>query len=120
MYWNSHRKTFSVQSRINGGWRVTDYIERDLFIPLIQCTLHVSTSGRDRVRDTKRKNVHAWIDGYVSAQDNFQDINVLDVLVYNPYRDDTFMFHGQPAQTAHRVWVGVWLNQPILFAEGVE
>lgn len=56
------------------------------------CIFVVSEKGRNKVRQTKRKSVHAWIDGFWREYDEDNDDELMGSMVeYNPYKHDTFV-----------------------------
>lgn len=61
-------------------------------IVLFDVTYKVNQTGRERVLQTKRKNVHAYVCGYIIDKSNF---SALDTFVkkayYNPYNTETFV-----------------------------
>jgi hypothetical protein len=89
---------------------------------LTSCRYVVQTSGQQRTRDTKQRNVHAWIEGnleyvtdYAPLKGRELDANVLHItseevqivrdvtedsssvfkrVTYNPYDNDTFILKG--------------------------
>ena len=93
-----------------------------LHAELTDCQFVVQTSGQFRVRETKRKNVHAWISGNLEYVTDFSSIKgreltddvlhiteeevqlVRDVtedspsvfkrVSYDPYLDDLFILNG--------------------------
>ena len=58
VYWNRTRKLWSVRDG-----RSRRVIAHATELCLIACTMHVSSSGRDRVLRSGVRNVHAWIRG---------------------------------------------------------
>lgn len=52
---------------------------------------HVSENGRKKVIATKQKMVHAWIRGTYMGGDVNQPPNLMEEVVYNPYRHEGFM-----------------------------
>lgn len=61
IYFNLHRRLWSVQSYVKGkGWRVIGHA-REVY--LSDVTFKVSEAGRQRVIREKRKNVHAYAIG---------------------------------------------------------
>lgn len=85
VYWNFHRKCFSVQ--VNG--RVVAHATR---VDLWDVRFRVGKAGRARVLREKRKNVHAFITGRVVyawryGRGPFED----GTAVYNPYEHETFV-----------------------------
>ena len=98
VYRNLHRKCISVkQGRIVRCW-TTNVVLKD-------CKFIISKAGQRRVRDEKKKNVHAFIEGYVAdtrKADKYVDGEWSDKEIengftnwicayYNPYECDGFM-----------------------------
>jgi len=85
IYFNLHKRLFSVQEKVNGKWKVTRHVES---ITLKNAKLVVSEKGRQRVLREKRKSVHAYIAGeeYKAnlACGGFQ-------VSYNPYFNEGFI-----------------------------
>ena len=63
----------------------------------------VNPAGRDKVRETGRKNVHAYIEGRLEVE-SFES-ELLCPVRYNPLRDDSFMLEGERIDTADRVYL---------------
>lgn len=84
VYWNFHRKCFSVQ--VNG--RVVAHATR---VTLCLPTFKVSKRGRERVLREKRKNVHAFVYGYVVADVRGEGLDAYGCARYNPYEHATFV-----------------------------
>ena len=84
VYWNFHRKCFSVQ--INGRVvaHATDVI-------LWKPRFRVGRAGRARVLREKRKNVHAFVYGQVAASMEVDGQINTGHAVYNPYAHETFV-----------------------------
>ena len=87
VYRNLHKKCWSV--RQDGLVKChTDYVI------LRDCRFKVSKLGRQRVLRDRKKNVHAFVEGYVCASQEFND-NVPDFqcdnITYNPYEFDSFV-----------------------------
>ena len=82
VYWNFHKKCFSL--RQNG--LVVGYAN---CISLKDAQFKVSEAGRQRVLRTRRKNVHAYVQGLLRmlpTEDDYWDVKV----VYDPYKDSHF------------------------------
>lgn len=90
VYRNLHRNCYSVKQ----DGLVKAHADE---LMLNNCTFHVNANGRKRVRETKRKEVHAWIKGFLSDIMPVDPPKWFDQVFYNPYKNDTFM---------HRVEVG--------------
>lgn len=102
IYRNLRSKCWSIRdkrTRLVTGH--ADYVE------LANCRLRVSEAGRQRVLRTRRKDVHAWIEGDLIVIDGC-DGSATEGMVpitYNPYRMATFQRRdtGMPVLTAPRV-----------------
>lgn len=92
VYFNLHRKMWSVLSMTPKGWRLA-FHEREL--TLQDVTFKVSEAGRQRVIREKRKNVHAFAIGTLiePLQSGFEA--TLVPVSYNPYKAGTFMCEGK-------------------------
>ena len=60
IYKNLHKNCYSIQEKINGYWKVTEYSNSIL---IKNCTFKIYESGRQRVIKEKIKNVHAYVYG---------------------------------------------------------
>ena len=103
VYRNLHKQCYSIKQ----DGLVKAHADH---ITLKKCTFHVNEQGRDRVRKTKRKEVHAWVKGFLSKL----SIPPLwyNRIHYNPYKTDHFV---------HRVETGAMSAtfMPIVQADGV-
>ena len=116
VYFNLHKKTFSVRSARSGRVLLhTDevHIENPEFV--------VHQSGRNRVLSEGRKNVHAFVRG----DDTFfryTNRPTLDTLTYNPYKYVSFVDKQteEPVYKASRAWLTVTDKIPTIQAEGVQ
>jgi hypothetical protein len=90
VYYNLHKHTFSVQK--NGLVVLhADYIK------LEDVEFKVRTGGREKVRQEKSKNVHAFVNGTLIdfcqyPCDDIPEEPVGDIVTYNPYKYDTFVY----------------------------
>ena len=94
VYFNLHKKLFSVRSRMTG--KVFAHVDK---VSLCDPKFVVRKSGRDRVRREGKKNVHAFVKGKLL---NPTEDTLLGALVkaltegkavtYNPYKYDTFVY----------------------------
>jgi|TARA_Y100000592_G_scaffold84767_1_gene136047 hypothetical protein len=109
VYRNLHKNCFSIKQ--DGLVRChADHVT------LRDCKFIVSKAGQKRVRDEGRKNVHAFVEGYVCAtrkadkivdgakSDAEMDAGKSDwkKAYYNPYTCDTFInqYDGSPLETS--------------------
>ena len=92
-YRNLHTGTFSAKYR----GLVIDHPECVL---VVNATLSVSTQGRERVIETKRKNVHATVGATpenVFVMSAYKpDVSRLIPVYYNPYKTASFMCENEP------------------------
>ncbi len=105
VYFNLHRKLFSVVSleAHDRYGKVIDHVQK---IALDNAGFVVRPAGRARVLREKRKNVHAFVTGTVSAiQDDYP--GWADIVVYNPYKFSTFVLRDShtPVHSAKKAWV---------------
>lgn len=84
VYWNLHKKCFSVQHR----GKVIMHVDN---IVLHDAEFKVSESGRQRVLREKRKNVHAFVVGIYDRDFN-GNVETPFRVTYNPYKYDSFVF----------------------------
>ena len=109
VYRNLHKDCFSVKQ--DGLVRChADHVT------LQDCKFIVSKAGQKRVRDEKKKNVHAFVEGLLvdtREADTYVDGDKLDAEIwsgqsnwhqayYNPYTCDTFInqYDGSPLEQA--------------------
>lgn len=87
VYRNLHKKCWSVLQ--DGIVKLhTDCIT------LKKVKFKVSQTGRQRVLQEKRKNVHAVVEGFVCSRQEFNDNSAdfeCDNIYYNPYQHDSFV-----------------------------
>ena len=92
IYWNFHRKVFSVQVKVAGRWKVCDYANH---LALISPIFKISNAGRIRVRREGRKNVHAFIEGILVSPFGADALEHMEMteeyrISYDPYKNATF------------------------------
>lgn len=58
---------------------------------LVNCKFIVSTAGRERVREQKQKNVHAFVEGKFQPFINYCQSVGKTKVKYNPYKDEGFV-----------------------------
>ena len=90
VYYNIRRGDYSVRQ----SGRVIDHVD---CILLRDVRFNVATAGRDKVRATGVKNVHATVSGYTAfltdctnLQSILKDSNC-DYVSYNPFKYDSFV-----------------------------
>jgi hypothetical protein len=116
VYFNLHKKTFSVRSARSG--RVMLHTDN---VHIANPEFVVRQSGRNRVLSEGKKNVHAFVRGDATY---FDDTNrpTLDTLTYNPYKYASFVDKQteEPVYEASRAWLTVADKIPTIQAEGVQ
>lgn len=89
VYWNLHKDLFSVRNMQTG--RVMMHTH---FVRLQDAKFVVRPSGRLRVLREKRKNVHAFVRGYLDTYDlDWSVFGPERKATYNPYKYDSFVDH---------------------------
>lgn len=83
VYRNLHKNCLSVMQ----GGIVKCHAEN---IVLKNVRFIVNAAGQRKVRASKRKNVHAFIEG-ILAQQNEIDLDICECITYNPYKHDGFV-----------------------------
>lgn len=81
VYRNLHKKCLSVLHRTTSGWRLWKHLTH---IQLQDVAFKVSQAGRNRVLNSKRKNVHAFAQGKMCIDAN-EDASFPICIKYNPY-----------------------------------
>ena len=85
VYRNLHKNCFSVRQ----GSIVKCHVDN---VVLKDCKFIVSEAGQRRVREEGRKNVHAYIEGFViDARDSDRTPPGWENVYYNPYQCDGFV-----------------------------
>jgi len=107
VYWNFHRKCFSVQVNGRVVAHATDVV---LFCPRFK----VSARGRARVLREKRKNVHAFIYGEVASSWEVEKPYHMGYARYNPYANESFVdaFSGRAVHSAELAVCRAWDSGP--------
>lgn len=104
VYYNLHKETFSI-SYLGKVIMHADYVK------LEDVEFRVRPGGKEKVRDEKRKNVHAFVIGNLLDYCEFPCERIEEpygdlVATYNPYVHDSFVIKGT--------------DEPIYFAQEVE
>jgi hypothetical protein len=119
VYWNLHRRMFSV--RVNG--LVQGRHRRHL--ALRDAAFVVSEQGRERVRASMQKNVHAWVRGKSVPAYRHMSTSGWTRIEYDPYRFDQFIRSkdGAPVVGAEMVMFRCSDGEkrhPIMLGRGVQ
>lgn len=108
VYRNLQRNCWSIRQ---GGIVVlhTDYI------CLKDCEFVVSKAGRERVLKEKRKNVHAFVRGYLCLPSQVPRLGCWSEVSYNPYKYDSFFIVGKDHKIQSSMYVDMIIDdQPVL------
>lgn len=93
VYFNLHRRMWSIQVRDGGRWVVACHAHR---VELRNVRFVVSEAGRQRVLRERRKNVHAYVEGEVDYRPE-----CAEQVRYDPYRFGHFFDERErPVRTA--------------------
>lgn len=85
IYKNLHNGLFSVKQ----GGLVVAHLDSVL---LVNVSFKVNESGRERVIREKKKNVHAFIVGYIVSVNHTPASLLKRAITYNPYKFNYFYF----------------------------
>ena len=100
VYWNLHKLCWSV--RALEGPNKGRVIKHTQALGLRDCRFAVQPAGRERVLREQRKNVHAFVRGFMDTRTSLPPFDESVCVTYNPYKYDTFM-HYLPEQTPREV-----------------
>ena len=91
VYKNLHKDCWSIKQH----GLVKAHIPKNHAIGLWDCYFHVDVKGREKVLREKRKNVHAFVKGFLQDAENVsrnpQVITREVEVTYNPYKYETFV-----------------------------
>jgi hypothetical protein len=107
VYKNLHKDCWSVKQH----GLVKAHIPANETVSMWDCYFHVDVKGRERVIKEQRKNVHAFVKGYLQEfchQDPKIDGREVEV-TYNPYKyetfvdksDESFVYHADEVKLTH-------------------
>ena len=98
VYRNLHKKCVSVKQGGIVRCHATNVVLKD-------CKFIVSEAGQRRVRDEKKKNVHAFVEGHVVSASKANELLDFgwETVYYNPYTTD----HWQLSQVPYDEYVDV-------------
>jgi hypothetical protein len=99
VYFNLHKKVWSIKDK-----KSNRVIAHSNYVVLTDCKFIVSETARLRVLSTGRKNVHAYVEGFLreDIQVNEHYPAISDKVTYNPRKVSTFCYvaeDGQPDAT---------------------
>ena len=88
-YWNLHKNIFSIQSREKENYgKVISHVN-SVVIALPKFV--VRQAGREKVLETKQKNVHAFIVGHLLPGEFIIPKEKPSLVYYNPYKFNSFV-----------------------------
>jgi len=110
VYFNLHKKCWSI--RQSGA----SVIHAD-FVEIKEPQFVVQQGGNARVRREKRKNVHAFVRGYITERVNIFP-KKQKLVTYNPYKHTSFVQRGseQPICNAEYAVLDIANKKPIVEA----
>ena len=113
IYWNLHKKCWSVQDRKTG--RV---IRHETTCILSAGKFVVRKAGQEKVRREGKKNVHAFAVGTAGCDKGVATRYDGRPVTYNPYKNDTFVFAdtGEPVTDVHVISVFTHNGKPEVYA----
>lgn len=87
VYKNLHKDCWSIKQH----GLVKAHIPKHRSVGLWDCYFHVDIKGREKVLQEKRKNVHAFVKGYLQDAENVDTSCQGTEVTYNPYKYETFV-----------------------------
>lgn len=97
VYWNVHKKCYSIQQKVRGRWKVVDH-RNNLLLRTV--TTKVNPAGIAKIRQDHRKRVVAWLEGFYATIDDIAALERANsegpVVItrqkvwFNPYTCDEF------------------------------
>lgn len=107
VYRNLRDECFSVKQ----GSKVVFHTKA---IALKNVTFRVNENARQRVIAKRRKEVHAYVDGFLCERDS--SIVYLREVYYNPYTTSKFTIKGsnEPCESADRCAMVMFLDGPVV------
>ena len=94
VYRNLHKKCWSVRQ----DGLVKFHCHR---VNLRDCQMVVQPAGRAKVIREQKKNVHAFVRGYLCGDERVIQVFCWDDIYYTPYKTDSFgAFQDKPVHTA--------------------
>lgn len=96
VYFNLHKKLFSVMQNgiVQGHYCHADLKDAEFVI---------RPAGQKKVREEKRKNVHAFVKGYWLGEFAPFDVGAGLPITYNPYKYDSFVAFKENSMIVERV-----------------
>ena len=115
VYWNVHKKTFSIQSREKETYgRVIRHANS---VVINSPKFVIRQAGREKVLKEGSKNVHAFVKGILEwASDKEYRLKGGRKVTYNPYKYNSFVIADTKEQVAEgiRVSMSTYNNHPVM------
>jgi len=107
VYWNLHKNCFSVRSCKTG--RVIAHTKA---VDIKDAKFVVRQAGRRKVLQEKKKNVHAFVRGYLAPMGfPLAEIGQHGYATYNPYKYDSFVDTATKESLDVVKFVSLYTNQ---------
>ena len=103
---NKEGVTYSIRQ----GGRVVAHATE---LSLRDVEFHVQPAGQKRVRKTKRKNVHAWVTGFLTDYAKARVGKKMTRIVYDPYRFKHFV-NAKTKRPVHKAKTAVLYSQGVI------
>ena len=115
VYFNLHKKMFSVVAL--SGPNKNRVIAHTNSLMLRDTKFRVQSAGRQKVLKEKKKNVHAFVYGYITEEVS-KNLD-LNRVTYNPYKYNSFVIKESecPIYESNFVRLNVESQIPFMFAE---
>lgn len=117
VYWNFHKKIFSIQSRDKETYGLVVSHLKSAVVALPKFVIR--QAGREKVLKEKKKNVHAYIVGHLIKDvpmsftnwDEEKGYNSRARLIsYNPYKDTTFVTVDTKEEVSSAAMARLWIH----------
>jgi len=93
LYYNLHKHCLSILAKSSKGLRLYCHTDNSTVLKLERVSFKVYEVGRERVLRERRKNVHAYVIGYIS--EGVVDCPEYGLISYNPYKAGHFFLNGE-------------------------
>ena len=114
VYYNLYRKIWSIQDI-----KTRKVIGRSAFLRLANVEFKVSQAGRERVLRERKKNVHAFAIGTVEDFSTSGLKDTFDIVMYNPYKYETFVTQVGERAVYHAMKVWFYSTNALVIASGI-
>jgi len=115
VYWNFHKKTFSIQSREKDSYGKV--IRHANSVVINSPKFVVRQAGRERVLKEGVKNVHAFVVGSLEwASNELYQLKGGRKIIYNPYKYNSFVIADikEQATKGVRASMSTYNNHPVM------